>query len=161
MLAACGDGGGASASSSELSETEKSRIAEEYRDCMAEGGLEATVNFEDNGLGIDVTGEDASITEEEMRATEAACESILIDLDTGPDLSPEEEAQLADATHEVVDCVAKEGYVVSVSEDGMGIELDDADQPEGFDEAVYLEVENECFKQAVPELYAKYGPDSE
>lgn len=162
LLAACGgDGGGASAAGSgELTETEKSRIAEEYRDCMAEGGMDATVNFDGGGLGIDVSGGD-DLSQEEMLEFEATCEVILAPLDaSGPQMSPEEEAQLVDAAYAVQKCVAEEGYVVEVSPDG-GIGLNSDDQPEGFDEAVYLEVEDACFQEAVPELYAKYGPGSE
>lgn len=171
VMAACGsDGGGGDAggdgssaetpsAAGDLSETEKSRIAEEYRDCMAEGGLEATVDYGGDGLGIDIGAGDG-ISEEEMLATEAACEPILADLDTGgPELSPEEEAELADALLEVQSCLAEEGYVITV--DGNGINLNDEDQPADFDEAAYLELEDECLRRAAPELYAKYGPEGE
>lgn len=153
LLASCGIGGDASSGFDDLSEAEKSRVAEEYRDCMADGGLEAQVDYS-SGLDISVTGGD--ISEEQMLAVEAACEPILSALDQGQELDPEDEARLADALLEAQKCLADAGYVVSLSDNG--INLDSDDQAEGFDEAAYAEQEDECFRQADPELYEKYSP---
>jgi len=157
LLVSCGASGGGAAD--DLTEAEKSRIAEEYRDCMAEGGLDANVAFDGGDLNIDVGGGDDT-TEEQMLATEAGCEPILERLEAGgPQLTPDEEAELADALLEVQKCLADEGYVITI--DGSGINVDGDDQPDGFDEAAYADLEDECFREAAPELYAKYGPGDE
>lgn len=156
ILASCGIAGGASAASG-LSEADKSRLAEEYRDCMAEGGLVGEVSFEGGAINIDVGGGDG-IDEEEMLATEAECEKILEDLDGGQEMDPEDEARLIDASADIQRCLGEKGYVVTVV-DG-GIDLNSDDQGEDFDEAAYLEAEEACFIEVVPDLFEKYGEDN-
>ena len=137
-----------------LSEADKSRIAEEYRDCMAEGGLDGRVSFDGNSINVDVGAGDG-VDEEEMLAVEATCEQILEDLDGGQQMDPEDEARLIDASADIQQCIAEKGYVVTVS--GASIDLNSDDQDENFDEAEYLEVEEACFKEVVPELFEKYS----
>ncbi len=153
LLSACGalPGGGDSAFD-DLSEAEKSRVAESYRDCMAEGGLEAQVDYS-NGLNIDVNGGDISM--EEAMKVEAECEPLLADLDQEFDMTPEQEARLADATAKVQKCLAEDGYVITIMTDG-GISLDSDDQPAGFDEAAYAAAEEACFREADPELFEEF-----
>lgn len=149
LLAAC-NGAGPAAAADDLSEADRSRIAEEYRNCMAEGGLDAAVDY-DNGLDINVSVDDVS--DEQAQVTEAACEPILADLERGYELTPEEEARLADISLEVQKCLADAGYVVEVSPQG-GVSLNNNDQAAGFDEAEYAEAEEECFRTAAPDLVA-------
>lgn len=150
--ASCGIGG-ASASSG-LSELQKSRIAEEWRDCMAAGGLTNVELQYDNGIDIGVEIPEG-IPEEQVLEIEAGCESILEQLDASFELDPNDQATLIDASADLEKCLADAGYVVTMS-DG-GVELNSEDQSEGFDEAAYLEVETACYKEIVPELYEKYG----
>jgi hypothetical protein len=155
LLASCGVVGGASAID-ELSEAEKSRIAEQYRDCMAEGGLDGRVSFDGGSIDIEVSGS-ADINEEEALALEARCEQILEDLDGGQQMDPEDEARFIDASADIQKCLGDKGYIVTIV-DG-GIDLNSDDQGEDFDEAAYLEAEDECLQEVVPDLYEKYGED--
>ena len=152
-LAACG--AESPLAGSDLSEAEKSRIAEEWRDCLAADGIRGEIDYS-NGLdiGVDVP---AGMSEEQVQAVERACESILNDLDAGPELSPEQEAELADALLEVQRCLAAEGYVVSV--DGGGINVNSSDLPDDYDPAAYAEAEDRCFRTAAPELFEQFGGD--
>lgn len=137
----------------DLSEADKSRIAEAWRDCLADGGVRGEIDYS-NGLdiGIDVP---QGMSEEQVQAVEAECEPILNDLDAAPDLSPEQEADLADAMLAVQRCLADAGFVVSI--DGGGISVNSADQPEDYDEAAYAEAEDRCFREAAPELFEEFG----
>lgn len=138
----------------ELSELQKSRIAEEWRDCMAEGGLIAEIQYED-GLDISV-GSDGDATDEEMMEVEAGCEPILAGLEGTFEIDPDDQARLIDIGADLQKCIADAGYVVRVDAEG-GIELNSDDQPDNFDEAAYAEAEEGCYKELVPDLYEKYA----
>ncbi len=156
FLAGCGGIGGASATD-DLSEAEKSRIAEDYRDCMAEAGLEGEVNFDNGGLDISV-GIPEGVSDEEALEIERECESLLEPAASGLEMDPEDEARLIDASADLEKCITAKGYVVTM--DGGGISLDSADQAEGFDDAQYLQDEDDCYREVVPDLYEKYGEDN-
>ncbi len=151
LLAACGVD--SPLTSDNVSEAEKSRIAEAWRDCLSDGGVRGEIDYS-NGVDIGVEIP-LGMSEEQVQAVEAECEPILNDLEAQPDLSPEQEAELADAMLEVQRCLADEGFVVSV--DGGGISIDSADQPADFDEAAYAEAEDRCFREAAPQLYEEFG----
>ncbi len=160
LLAACDAIGGASATAN-LSEADKSRLAQEYSNCMEEGGLVGHVTFENNGVSIDVEigPEGETLPMEEITAIELECEKILEDLDSGQQMDPEDEARLIDASADVQQCLAEAGYVVAINPEG-GIEFNSDDQDEfdeSFDEAAYLEAEDNCYREVVPDLYEKYG----
>lgn len=159
LLAACDAVGGGSATN-DLSEAEKSRLAEEYRNCMEEGGLIGNVSFENNGVSIDVEiGPEAeTLPEEEILAIEIECEKLLEEVDSGQEIDPEDEARLIDAAADVQQCLAKAGYVVDIGPDG-GVEFnsDNQDDFDDLDEAAYLEAEDACYREVVPDLYEKYG----
>ncbi len=155
LVTSCGLGLEGSATD-DLSEAEKSRLAEDFRDCLAEGGLEGNVSF-DGGINIDVGGGD-DLDPETMRAVEVECEKLLEEIDTGQEIDPEDQARLLDASADIEACLAAEGYAVTIG-DGGGINIDSDDQPAGFDEAEYLLVEEDCIRQAVPDLWEKYGED--
>ena len=160
LLASCGSGIGASGSDNALTEAEKSRIAEQWRDCMAEGGLEADVQYDGGGLDISVGG-GPDVDDAQMMEIEAGCEPILegLENDSAPDLTPEEQAQFEDGIVEVEKCMLDAGYVVRVDDEGLSVNSED--QPEGYDEAALEETEAACWEAAVPELWAKYGEGSE
>ncbi len=157
-LTSCGVG---AAATDNLSEADKTRIAEEYRDCLAEYGLEGAVSFENGAINVDIgvsEGTDAAdLTNEELLAAEAECEMLLEDLDAGTQMDPEEEAQLIDAGPALQRCLNEKGYDVQVSADG-GIDFSSDDQTEqSFDETEYIAAEEDCYQQVVPELWEKYG----
>ncbi len=159
LLASCGNSPFAAASD-DLSEADKSRLAEQFRDCMAEGGLDAEVSYSNGGLDIAVDAA-ADMTEERMLEIEAGCESILNELEGsgGPELSPDEQAELADGMVDVQRCLADKGYVVDLSPDGgISIESDAQPDADNWDEEAYLAAEDECFQEVLPELYEKFGP---
>jgi hypothetical protein len=137
----------------DLSEADKSRIAEAWRDCLAEDGVRGEIDYSG---GIDIGVEiPEGMSEEQVQETEARCEPILNDLDAAPELSPEQEAELADVLLDVQQCMADEGYVISIS--GGGISVDSADQPADYDEAAYAEAEDRCFRTVAPDLYDEFG----
>jgi len=150
-LAACGPE--SVPAGDELSEADKSRIAESWRDCLAEDGIRGEIDYS-NGLdiGVDIP---QGVSEEQVQATEARCEPILNDLDAGPELSPEQEAEMADVLLEVQRCMADAGYVISI--DGGGISVNSDDQPADYDEAAYAEAEDNCFRTVAPDLYEESG----
>ena len=151
LLSACGSD--SPLTSDELTEAEKSRIAEAWRDCLADGGVRGEIDYS-NGINIGVEIP-AGMSEEQVQAVEAECEPILNDIDPEMELSPEQEAELADAMLAVQKCLADEGYVVSI--EGGGINTNSADQPADFDEAAYAEAEDRCFREAAPDLYEEFG----
>ena len=154
VLSSCGIDG--ASATDNLSEADKSRIAEEFRDCLAEYGLEGDVSFDGGGIGVDIGG-DVDLGPEEMRAVEVECEKLLEDLDSGPELEPEEQAQLIDAAPVLQKCLRDQGYDVEVDGEG-GINFStDSEDGDNFDETEYALAEETCFKEALPELWAKYG----
>ena len=150
VLTACGPDN--LLTSDDLSEADKSRIAEAWRDCLSAEGIRGEIDYS-NGIDIGVEIPQG-MSEEQVQAVEAECEPILNDLDVAPELSPEQEAELADAMLEVQRCLADAGFVVSV--DGGGISVDSADQPAGTDEAAYAEAEARCFREAAPDLFEEF-----
>lgn len=150
-LSACGTAGG---SSSALSELEKSRIAEEWRNCMAEGGLTADIQYDD-GINIGVEVPDG-ISDEQVREIEAGCESIIEELDASFSIDPDDQAALIDAGADLQKCMADAGFTVEIDDQG-GISTTSDGLDEGFDEEAIHEAEEACYRQVVPELYEKYA----
>lgn len=149
----CVDGGGEPGAG--LSELDKTRIADEWIACMAEGGLTASIDFE-GGVSISVSGGESL---EEDLAVEAGCEPILSAVDSGLQLDPADEAELADAVLAVQKCLMDQGFEVTVEDDGLGFGVDVEEGDAGFDEAAYAEAEDACFREAAPDLYEKYGQE--
>ncbi len=157
MLASCGSGAGAGAA--DLSEADKTRVAEDFRECMAKYGLDANVDFEGGNLNIDVGSleADQDPTLEQEKAAEEECEKLLEVLDGGSQLDPEDEARLIDAAPALQKCLREKGYDIEVDADG-GISFEsDGDANDGIDETEYLLAEDDCYKQVVPDLWEKFG----
>ncbi len=153
LLASCGSGAGAGAAG--LSEADKTRVAEDFRDCLAENGLEGGVNFEENGISIDIGG-DTDMEPEELQAIEQECEKLLEALDSGEEMDPEDEARMIDAGPALQKCLQDKGFDVEVdAQGGISSETNDGDEP--IDEGEFAIAEDDCIKELLPDLWEKYG----
>lgn len=90
----------------------------EFEACMADHGVTVAISGS-GGAPVDdlVPGPEPAreVTPEDLEAAEAACEPILDDAFGSFDLSPEQEAEQADALLEMEHCLAEAGFEIDMT----------------------------------------------
>ncbi len=125
---------------SEPTEADQEAAMAEYEKCMGDLGVDVGDLVAGGGSGVAVEGE--TVIEEvegdfdpaEFEAAAAQCDELLTDAFGEFEVSPEQEAEIADQMLELEKCLAEAGYEIDMS--GQAFEVDPSIDFEEFQQAL-------------------------
>lgn len=137
----------------ELSEADTEKVFAEYEKCMADNGITMqTAGDTEGAFSMENTSESGPSGEagdqfaappEDFEAAEEECNPILEDAFGSFEMSPEQEAEMADQMLDLQRCMADAGYELDLEGNSFTIGAEDGD---GFEDAL-----KECDKVAFGE----------